>query len=191
MVAMGEPLNAEKWVDFGLDALRAQGFRALKADSLARALKVSRGSFYWHFADIDAFHRAVVEAWRRRSTERVIERLDAMPETAARLPELLSSAFSTGDSLEKAMRAWALSLNPIAVSAVAEVDAIRVRYIERLLVNANLPAEEVRARALVLYWAYVGRAMSADQGLDALAPVLSQLIRFAFGGDDAKGVAVT
>ena len=190
MVAMAELLSAEKWVDFGLDVLSAQGFRALKADSLARALKVSRGSFYWHFADIDAFHRAIVDAWRRRSTERVIERLEAMPETAARLPELLASAFSTGGPLEKAVRAWALSANPIAVSAVAEVDAIRLRYIERLLSNANLPAEEVRARALVLYWAYVGRAMSADRGVDALAPVVSQLMRLAFG-DGAKGAAAS
>ncbi|RTL63482.1 MAG: TetR/AcrR family transcriptional regulator, partial [Hyphomicrobiales bacterium] len=52
------------WVKAGLKALAREGASALKADRLARELGVSRGSFYWHFADVDAFHRAVLEGWK-------------------------------------------------------------------------------------------------------------------------------
>ena len=53
---MSDQLSAKDWVDQGLKALASSGFTALKAEPLAKALRVSRGSFYWHFADIAAFH---------------------------------------------------------------------------------------------------------------------------------------
>ena len=52
---MSDQLSAKDWVDQGLKALASRGFTALKAEPLAKALRVSRGSFYWHFADIAAF----------------------------------------------------------------------------------------------------------------------------------------
>jgi AcrR family transcriptional regulator len=39
------------WTDAGLRALEADGHNALKAQPLAQILGVTRGSFYWHFAD--------------------------------------------------------------------------------------------------------------------------------------------
>ena len=55
---MTDQLSADDWISQGLKALAKSGFIALKADPLARAMGVSRGSFYWHFADLGAFHAA-------------------------------------------------------------------------------------------------------------------------------------
>ena len=41
---MSERLSADDWVKAGLKALAADGFTALKADPLAKALGISRGS---------------------------------------------------------------------------------------------------------------------------------------------------
>src|SRR5689334_18004652 len=49
---MSDRLAAADWVKAGLKALAADGVGALKADLLAKSLGISRGSFYWHFADI-------------------------------------------------------------------------------------------------------------------------------------------
>ena len=38
---------------------------------------VSRGSFYWHFADIGAFHAAILERWREVAAEQIIANLEA------------------------------------------------------------------------------------------------------------------
>ena len=69
---MIERLTAQDWIDFGLTTLARSGFQALKAEILARKLGVSRGSFYWHFADLETFHRQVIEHWRRVATEAII-----------------------------------------------------------------------------------------------------------------------
>ena len=57
---MTDQLSAQDWLDQGLKTLADSGFTALKAEPLAKAMGVSRGSFYWHFADIGAFHAAIL-----------------------------------------------------------------------------------------------------------------------------------
>jgi AcrR family transcriptional regulator len=49
---MADQLSATDWLRQGLKTLAQSGFTALKAEPLAKAMGVSRGSFYWHFADI-------------------------------------------------------------------------------------------------------------------------------------------
>src|SRR5262249_53620892 len=69
---MTKRLSADAWIDFALATLAREGFAALKADVLARKLNVSRGSFYWHFADIETFHARVIARWRQVATEAII-----------------------------------------------------------------------------------------------------------------------
>ncbi|MFX8079173.1 TetR/AcrR family transcriptional regulator, partial [Acinetobacter baumannii] len=73
---MTEQLSAQDWVDLGLKALAKSGFTALKAEPLARAMGVSRGSFYWHFADIGAYHTAVLARWRDIAAEQIIASIE-------------------------------------------------------------------------------------------------------------------
>src|SRR6516165_10752422 len=74
---MSDLLSAKDWLDQGIKALAANGVSALKAEPLAKAMGVSRGSFYWHFADIGAFRTAILAYWREVSAERVIADLEA------------------------------------------------------------------------------------------------------------------
>ena len=67
---MSDQLSAKDWLDQGLKTLAQKGFTALEAEPLAKAMGVSRGSFYWHFADINAFHAAVLAHWREVAAER-------------------------------------------------------------------------------------------------------------------------
>src|SRR6201992_2422755 len=76
---MADQLSAKDWLDQGLRALAKHGFTALKAEPLAKAMGVSRGSFYWHFADAGAFHRANLEHWRDVAVERMIADIEALP----------------------------------------------------------------------------------------------------------------
>ena len=69
-------LGPEEWVRAGLKALAKSGASALKADKLAAGLGVSRGSFYWHFADVPAFHAAVLKRWREVALENIIAEIE-------------------------------------------------------------------------------------------------------------------
>src|ERR1041385_4375800 len=104
---MGDQLSAQDWVNAGLKVLIKSGFTALKAEPLAKAMGVSRGSFYWHFADIGAYHAAILKHWSEVAAERIIADLEASSEHDNPLLLLLRRTFSSKLALEKAVRSWA------------------------------------------------------------------------------------
>src|SRR5271168_1969275 len=106
---MVDQLSATDWLNHGLKTLAQEGFVALKAVPLAKAMGVSRGSFYWHFADIGAYHTAILKHWREIAAEQVIADLEAAAGHEGRIKLLLRRSFSGRLSLEKAVRSWATS----------------------------------------------------------------------------------
>ncbi|MGM3293775.1 TetR/AcrR family transcriptional regulator, partial [Escherichia coli] len=86
----------------GLKALAKHGFTALKADPLAKAMGVSRGSFYWHFSDLGAFHAAVLMRWREIAAEQIIA--DVESGGGAPLRALLRRSLGARLDLERAVR---------------------------------------------------------------------------------------
>ena len=177
---MGDQLSARDWLDQGLRTLAKHGFTALKAEPLAKAMGVSRGSFYWHFADIAAFHRAVLEHWRDVAVERIIADIEALPPDGNALRALLNRAFGGKPPLlESAMRSWAAH-DPVARSAVQAVDQRRMGYIEKLLGDSGLPTEMARARTQILYWAFLGFALSdKPPSRSRQAAIIEELLRIA------------
>lgn len=177
---MTDQLSAKDWLDQGLRTLAANGFTALKAEPLAKTMGVSRGSFYWHFADIGAFHAAILEHWRDVAVEQIITDVEAASPDRNALPTLLRRAFGNKPPLlESAMRSWAAH-DPVARSAVQAVDQRRLGYVENLLRASGLPAEAARGRAQIIYWAFLGFALS-DKPLPRArqAAVLDELLRMA------------
>jgi len=174
----GKRLGPMEWVNAGLRALSRLGFTALKADSLSKSLGVSRGSFYWHFADVSAFHAAVLQRWREVALENIVAEIEGTP--GDRLQALIRRGFSARLNLESAVRAWAFA-DEKARAVVDTVDAARVRYLKKLLVEAGLDPNTAESRACVLHWAYLGRSLSPrytqPEGLQAIVEDLSRLIR--------------
>jgi AcrR family transcriptional regulator len=178
-VRMADQLSARDWLDQGLRALARSGFTALKAEPLAKAMGVSRGSFYWHFADIGAYHAAILKHWREVAAEQIIAGLEAASGDDKPLQLLLRRAFETKPALENAFRSWA-TVDPAARSAVQAIDRRRLGYVEKLLGASGLPAEVARPRAQILYWAFLGFALS-DRPLPQArqAEVIDELLRLA------------
>jgi len=176
---MTDQLSAKDWLDQGLKVLATNGFAALKAERLAKAMGVSRGSFYWHFADIGAFHAAILKHWRAVAAEQIITNLETASGNDDPLPRLLRQVFGRPLSLEKAVRSWATH-DPLARRAVQAIDRRRLSYVERLLRTSGFAPEVARARAQVLYWAFLGFALS-DKPLPRVRQqaVLDELLQIA------------
>jgi AcrR family transcriptional regulator len=174
---MADQLSARDWLNQGLKTLARRGFTALKAEPLAKTMGVSRGSFYWHFADIGAFHAAILKRWREVAAEQIIADLEAASDHP--LPLLLRRAFAGNLALENAVRSWA-TLDPQARAAVLAIDRRRLSYLEHLLGSAGVSPATARARAQILYWAFLGFAQS-DKPLPKARhqAVLDELLRIA------------
>jgi AcrR family transcriptional regulator len=169
-------LRPAEWVNAGLKALAKSGFSALKADTLANRLGISRGSFYWHFADVSAFHAAILRRWREIALENVIDEIEGADD---RLEALAARAFARNAGIERAVRAWATA-DGRARAAVEAVDAERIRYLRKLLIDAGVPPGVAGTRARIINWCYLGFALSSNKlDDDTLKQVVGDLSQFA------------
>jgi AcrR family transcriptional regulator len=172
---MTEQLSAEDWTRQGLKVLARHGFTALKADPLAKAMGVSRGSFYWHFADLGAFHAAVLTRWREIAAEQIIADVEAGGGDPLRV--LLRRSLGARLDLERAVRNWA-AFDKAAEAAVRAIDRRRLDYIETLLAARRLPPAVAQTRAQILYWSFLGYALSgAPLPAARLERVIDELLR--------------
>ena len=172
---MTEQLSADDWIKAGLKALAKGGFTALKADPLAKTMGVSRGSFYWHFADLGAFHAAILKRWREIAAEQIIADVEAGSDEP--LKALLRRTFGARLDLERAVRNWA-AFDPAAQAAVRAIDRRRLDYIETLLERRGLNATMAQGRAQILYWTFLGFALSGPQPSAArLQGLIDEILR--------------
>ena len=82
-------------------------------------------------------------------------------------------------ALERAVRSWA-TFDPVAAAAVQAVDRRRLGYVEGLLKVSGLSADAARARAQILYWAFLGFALSGQTlSRGRHAAMLNELLRIA------------
>jgi AcrR family transcriptional regulator len=179
VLRMTDQLSAKDWLDQGLKALARRGFTALKADPLAKEMGVSRGSFYWHFADIAAYHAAVLKHWREIAAERIIVDVEAVAAGSDALAVLLRRVLSEKLALENAVRSWA-SVDAGARAAVQAIDQRRLGYVESLLKRAGLTDDVARIRAQILYWTFLGHALT-EQPLPKAKQqaIVDELLRMA------------
>lgn len=153
-----ERLGRGAWVDAALTAIGNEGVRGVRVEKLARTLGVTKGSFYWHFADRQALLDAVLDAWERVSTTGVIDRVEAAGgDGAARLSRLVAICFGTAeaDRIEAGVRAWGAS-DDGAREVLERTDRRRLDYVTGLLVETGLKKPVARRRARILYLALIG-----------------------------------
>lgn len=151
-------LTADDWLDLALDQLRTRGYGALKAQRLANMMNVTRGSFYYHFENLDAFHEAVIAHWAKRTSGPLVETLGEYPTPQSALLGLLRKTLQSGEALERAVRSWATVQREVAIE-VEKVDRSRIEATERLLKTCGLSESDASARSRLLYWAAIGRLM--------------------------------
>ena len=155
---MTDRLTKDDWLKRGLKTLATDGAHALKVGPMAGKLKVSRGSFYWHFKDVADFQSQILRVWQERSTDQVIHDLETSKALPDRLKHLMKRAFAGKRDLERAIRSWATEDAAVA-RIVAGVDARRMAYIAKMLAAAGVDRKKTLSRAAFLYWAYLGQPL--------------------------------
>lgn len=64
--------SADLWLKAAYERLIDGGVEAVKVMPLAKALGLSRTSFYWHFSDRDALLAAIVNQWEAQNTGNLV-----------------------------------------------------------------------------------------------------------------------
>ena len=174
------------WIDEGLRALAGGGPDAVRIETLAQALGVTKGGFYGHFDGRGALLEEMLDAWERVMIDEVIERLEGEGEgeggdARAKLRRLFALASSTEARglmrIDLAVRDWARRDKAVA-RRLRRVDNRRMEYM-RSLFGAFCPDEdEVEVRCLLVFSLFIGsHFVAADHGTRNRADVLALALR--------------
>ena len=165
-----------RWIEEGLGALATGGPDAVRIESLAQALGVSKGGFYWHFKHRQSLLDEMLDAWERIMVDEVIETVEAEDEDArSRLRRLFAlGAASAGEPLkiELAIRNWARRDKTVA-ARLRHVDNRRMNYMRSLFGVIYDDHDDVEARCLLAFSLFIGgHFVTADHREHSRAEVL-------------------
>lgn len=167
-------LSPEKWIDAGFAALTEHGPAALAAEPMARALGTTKGSFYWHFKDVPAYHAALIRQWHSQALSEVMAQL-----TLDGAPDLRLRAFGHSildNPTEAALRVWAKN-DTIVAASLREVDTERLTYLTHLLKSFDLrnPAFAEAILATLIGLPQINSANPSHAAFDALVDTVVAL----------------
>lgn len=167
-------LDKTAWINAGFRALCVNGPAALKAEPLARELGVSKGSFYWHFANLAAFREAMIEHWVAVATRGIIELVEAHsknPDERLRYLVHLSTEPPPeavgGRGAEGAIRCWGRA-DLVVAEQLRAVDAARLDFCSEQFLQLNFSAADARLRGRLLYASLIGLEDLDQSGLAVL-----------------------
>ena len=168
------------WIEAGLRALAAGGPEAVRIETLAVSLGVSKGGFYWHFDDRSALLEEMLDTWERVGVDEVIERVEGEGGDArAKLRRLSAIAGSSDEALriDLAVRDWARRDTAVA-KRLRRVDNRRMDYM-RSLFGAFCPdQDDIEVRCVVFYSLWIGsHFIAADHGARSRADVVRAALR--------------
>ena len=102
-------LNREDWLAKALDVLAEDGIGAVCIEPVAKALGVTKGSFYWHFEDRDELVECLLEYWETEHTDRLGDLVAAdSSDPSKQLLTLLELVTAHDENrYDASVRAWA------------------------------------------------------------------------------------
>ncbi|MCF6389054.1 TetR/AcrR family transcriptional regulator [Mycobacterium sp. MBM] len=163
----GNRLTIDDWLQAGYAILAEDGIKALKIDRLCARLKVTKGSFYWHFDGMPSYRAALVDGWRnlRDDDRSQIEAVGELP-PRERLARMMASLVSPRHwTLERAMREWARSDHTVADS-VRAADRRILAAVRTAFEDFGFDADDADLRANATFAAGIGFLHLSDRAPD-------------------------
>lgn len=158
-------VSRQDWIDAARRALIKGGVDAIKVDRLARDMKITRGSFYWHFNARQDLLDAVLSDWSDRAIEPFAEIIRSHYGAPRHQFERLLGLFSGGGgldpALEAAVRGWA-RIDQTAAEQLIKADEARIAVLEHVLSALGFARPDAHARARIVYFHQIGASLSGS-----------------------------
>jgi AcrR family transcriptional regulator len=155
-------LSRDDWLDQAFWAVVAGGFENVKVLTIAEKLKVTRGSFYWHFSDHADLIRSLLLRWKLQQTA-LDQKLDSQRSgnPIKDLEDVVDAAFSQAGAtlenlrFEQALRSLSHQ-NSEAAQMLVEIDTERMKLFESKFMAIVKDVKKARDLSALLYLAIVG-----------------------------------
>ncbi len=175
-------LTKEDWIKAGFRALSKGGEQAIRIEAIAREIKVSKGSFYWHFKDLAALKKTMLEHWAKLATFDVIANISDIKATPKE-KLLLIIEMSSGEKnveygglrTEEAIRNWARH-DKKAARVFAVVEKARLTFVRELFLQIGFDKNDSAMKARLLYAGLIGVEHLSIQNLSDMKADLVDLL---------------
>ncbi|BBY18870.1 TetR/AcrR family transcriptional regulator [Mycolicibacterium litorale] len=173
------PTSLDDWIEAGFALLAEGGTNALRIGNLCDRLHVTKGSFYWHFTDIQAYRAALVEAWgdiRDRERQRFTRMQDVAPRQRMRV--MMEALVNPSHwAVERVMRTWAIADEQVA-DKVRQSDRRVLSALREAFVDDGFSSAEAALRSTVMFAAGIGLLHASDPGQTAPPEVRELFLDF-------------
>ncbi|MGZ4447716.1 MAG: TetR/AcrR family transcriptional regulator [Nocardioides sp.] len=175
-------LSVDDWTERALALLMDEGVGAIKISRLCSDLGVTKGSFYWHFADQAALMAAISERWTRETREALsaLQELHHLPPLERIRAMALRLVDQRSFSVERALREWAHTDARVA-EVIKEADQFVFALVQAALVDLGLSESGARLRAGLLVYAGIGFAHGQAALPQPTEDDIEELISFLAG----------
>lgn len=149
-------LSADDWAAAALDAIGQHGLEGIAVEPLARKLGVTKGSFYWHFANRESLLVAALQRWEKLETDEVLERVRQETDPRARIRRLIAEV-NASKRASRIYSALSSASKPVFVRDYVErVSRRRLDFIKDCYGALGLPRDQARQWALMTFSVFLG-----------------------------------
>lgn len=143
------------WLIAGWYLIAEEGAQALKIDVLTTRLNVTKGSFYHHFANFQAYKEQLLAYLEQTGTLDIIAHTEQGQTAVEKLRHLLQATVSGPVNLEAAVRAWALQDEQVQL-LMERIDKRRIGYLQQIYQELGYTDDQALTMGQMLYAIYVG-----------------------------------
>ncbi|MFE3453912.1 TetR/AcrR family transcriptional regulator [Nonomuraea sp. NPDC059194] len=147
-----------RWIEAGLEALAQAGPDAVRVETLATTLGVTKGGFYGHFDGRSALLTEMLDEWESRCTKEVLAQVEAEGgDPAERIRRAGQLTFSEDlHRIDLAVRAWARHDQAVA-ARLRRIDNERMAFLRTMFATFITDPDEIEARSILAFALTIGR----------------------------------
>lgn len=146
-----------QWIKLGYELFSNSGIRGINVDTMSKALKCNRSSFYWHFQSKEDFLNELIEHWKKTETELIISTVEKSQSPKEKLEAFFKIAFKDDPYLEFIffLKRYAKRKKDIQV-VIDEIDDRRLEYSTKLFHDIGYTKKEAAIKASIFYKYLIG-----------------------------------
>ncbi|MFC3193165.1 TetR/AcrR family transcriptional regulator [Marinicella sediminis] len=149
-------LNPADWEAATLDVIAHQGVSAVAVENIAKDLGVTKGSFYWHFANRKDLIISALKSWQRDDRAVIKEKIWSIKDPQERLNAWFSLSAQPLQSHLIYATLLADRQHDYVAKLLKEVTMERLAYLQKSYQAIGYPEDQAKQQALLAYSVYVG-----------------------------------
>jgi AcrR family transcriptional regulator len=154
----GERLGAQDWLRAAREELIEHGILSVKVDRIARRLRITRGSFYWHFKDRRDLLAQLLRSWVATNTAPFKRVLHSTQDGHAKFQAIIDLWLAEKEydpKFDAGVREWARVSRRVA-QIVRRADDERIEVLRSIFVDLGYKGTDALVRARITYFHQVG-----------------------------------